>query len=1149
MNHWDSIRLQAREMRAKALEKSNGDASPQALLRALAEITGIPSQGLPAGHNLLFGAKATIDSYMVWFDQEVDQWEQFFNQIHEYAHLFRHGENFVCGGEEINSEATEDAINLGAQCVDGYGPHERRELEANVFAREFLLPGDELRKRFMAGENAAQIAAATQMLEGMVIHALTRALLGIEIEKQAESDEKDKAQSDERDDDQERAAQAGDEDIAYGSPTRTVLVDAGPGTGKTRTLIKRVSHLTGDKRKILASQILALTFSNKAAEEIYVRVSQATNRDLSKVWMGTFHKFGLDIIRKYYKKLGISSNPKVIDTLDARLLLEQNLGQLKLRHLRSLRNPNQFIGNILSAISRAKDDVINPAQFRAHAEQQYIEAENKDSASKEEIKKAAKELEIAGAYEVYQELLERNNLLDYGDLIFRSVNLLSEHEEVRRQLQEQFQHILIDEYQDVNAASRILLKHLAGDGSRLWVVGDLRQAIYRFRGASPVNMLLLTREDFPQAETIKLGTNYRSQRPIVKAFAVCAKTVGDGGTEEEWEVKRKEDGKAEIRFLVSSDEKTEAADLVAEIKRLESNGVKFREQAVLCRYHDDLARLSDALEEAEIPVLYLGNFFERPEIRDLLSIVAMATEPDGRHLYRLANFEEYGFSQDDITLFTDYVFLNHFRFPAALKRISEVKKLSSEGRTKLESLAAHFDEFHYGNSAWHVLSQYLFVKSDYLRLLADDDSVRGQQKRLAIYQLLLLAHQLKDEFAEQEGDSKRNFLNYLRHLRINNEDKQLRQPPNWADDINAVRLLTVHAAKGLEWSAVHLPTLSDGKFPRQTYSGKGATASKNPFEIITDWRDEEENCLFFVALSRARDYLCLYRARQYDFREKQPSRLLKLITGELPNAICKKPEFVQPPARTSKQPEIIKFKREYSERELLVYLKCPLEYEYRYVLGISSPRSDTPIGKTHLCVFHVGEAIKKEQSTGREVTKEFVENKIAEVWAEYGPVTHPYEPDYQTEARQMIKRIFERNPASEDRIIQPDWRVELSNGIVVVKPDYVDFFNENGKMKVVVEKLNFGETPEQIQDDIYPLLEMAAVQNFKDFNRHVQATFMSDDNTVKLNINANWTRNSVNNYERAIRGVLAKDFSPRVNHKKCPFCSYYTLCSSNDRRF
>jgi len=120
------------------------------------------------------------------------------------------------------------------------------------------------------------------------------------------------------------------------------------------------------------------------------------------------------------------------------------------------------------------------------------------------------------------------------------------------------------------------------------------------------------------------------------------------------------------------------------------------------------------------------------------------------------------------------------------------------------------------------------VKSDYLRLLAADCSVQGQQKRLAIYQLLTLAHQLKDEFADQNGDPKRNFLNYLKHLRINNEDRQLRQLPNWADDINAVRLLTLHAAKGLEWSAVHLPTLGDGKFPRQTYSGRIKVNNNNP---------------------------------------------------------------------------------------------------------------------------------------------------------------------------------------------------------------------------------------------------------------------------------------------------------------------------------
>jgi hypothetical protein len=217
------------------------------------------------------------------------------------------------------------------------------------------------------------------------------------------------------------------------------------------------------------------------------------------------------------------------------------------------------------------------------------------------------------------------------------------------------------------------------------------------------------------------------------------------------------------------------------------------------------------------------------------------------------------------------------------------------------------------------------------------------------------------------------------------------------------------------------------------------------------------------------------------------------------------------------------------------------------VLGLSSPRSDEPMGKTHLAVFRVGEAIKKAQALGQKITKEFVESKITEVWADCGPVAHPYEPDYQSEARQMIQRIFERDPKSEDRIVQPDWRVELNNGIVIVKPDYVDFFDEDGKMKVVVEKLNFGNSPDEFEeDDIYPLFEKAVSDNFPEFERRVHATFMGDSKTVPLSIGQTWRKRSIANFERAINGILAEDFSPQVNDKFCPFCSYYVICSSND---
>ena len=532
-----------------------------------------------------------------------------------------------------------------------------------------------------------------------------------------------------------------------------------------------------------------------------------------------------------------------------------------------------------------------------------------------------------------------------------------------------------------------------------------------------------------------------------------------------------------------------------------------------------------------------------------MSVVAMATESDGRSLYRLANFNEYEFDREDIRQLTNYVFENQYRFPGGMKRVSEVENLSSEGKSKLSLCAEHFKDFHPNNSAWTVLSQYLFVKSDYLRLIAADDTVRGKQKRLAIYQLLLLAYQLREEFTEQEGDVKRHFLNYIRHLRIVGEDKQLRQTPSWADDINAVRLLTIHAAKGLEWSAVHLPTLCNGKFPKDTPPDKSVlNKSKTPGESA-NWQTEEENCLFFVALSRARDYLRLYRARRYDFKEKQPSRLLNFIQSELPNAICKPPERVPPPARKITEKRDVQVKKEYVEHRLEIYRKCPLEYEYRYILGISSPRSETPISKTRLCVYLVGEAIKNEQKAERDVTIEFAAQKLAEFWGEKGPSAHPYEPEYKAEAGKMIERIIERHPYSEARIFQPDWRVELENGIVIVRPDFVDFVEENGKMKVIIETLNFGSSPEKApQDDVYALLDIAAEQTYPDFNRQIKVSYMTDGVTITLNVNNNWRKNSMRNYEKAIDGILSEDFSPKVDKDRCPFCSHYTMCSSNDNQ-
>jgi superfamily I DNA/RNA helicase/CRISPR/Cas system-associated exonuclease Cas4 (RecB family) len=1143
VNHWDVVRLQAREKHAAALKLSGGDSAAEALLTAAASLTGIPRQGLPAGHPLLYKAQAVLDTDYVWFNQDVATWQAQFNQAHEYGHHWRHGEDAVCFEADIDLAASEDAIALGIDRVDGYGPHERRELEANLFAREFFLPGDKLRAWYLAGENANDIADKTGMPIYMVIHQLTRALLGPEL-VEPNGHILLESSTIELDSSQREAAQAGEEESARGEREPPILVDAGPGTGKTRTLVARAQHLLTD-RHIPPSQILALTYSNKAAEEMYSRVSATAMQNAGRLWIGTFHKFGLDLIRQYHDRLGLSPKPVVIDTLDAQLLLEQSLARLGLNHYRSLPYPEANLRAILDAISRAKDELVSPAEYADYVAEELIKAAKADDKKAERL--AEKKLEVAGVYSVYEELLAEKDYLDYGDLLLRAVRLLQENDDVRWELQNKYRHILVDEYQDINTASRLLLKILADDGDGLWVVGDLRQAIYRFRGAAPINMRLLTTEDYTDAKIIPLKTNYRSRQAIVNVSAVCAKGMRatQGRKAETWEVNRK-DGEGEIRFKVSADEHNEALDLVEEVKRLHSEGIGYRDQAVLCRRHDDLAHFSNALEQAGIPVLYLGNFIERPEIRDLLSLISLATEVDGSAIFRIAQFDEYGFSFKDAQPLIAHVYEHGCRFPATLQCVDEVEGISDEGKIKLGLLAEHFSDFDFGTTAWKLLADYLFLKSNYLRPLISDQSVQAQQKRLAIYQFLLFAYQMRDRFINEGGDQKRRFLNYVRRIKLNNEEKQLCQTPDWADDIDAVRMLTVHAAKGLEFGAVHLMTLSDGKFPLRNYPSKCQPPEGMLREEMLNWHGEEEECLFFVGLSRARDNLCLYRARQYKTKKDAPaSPLLKLVQEVLPRAIAKFP--VRPALREKKVAQLTlpETPQEFHEKELATYLDCPLKYYYRYVLKISDKRSDNAFAQTRLCVQRAWQEVDKEFDAGREVTQQWVTDLLKQIWEIRGPKGHAYEADYLKEAEAIIHQTFIYRSSAEDRILRPKWKVEMESGVVVIRPSYVEFTEADTGISIIVKHLHLGKPPEDgPSENYYALSDLAAERAFPGANRRIQAMYMSTDETVDVNVPYGWRKDKLKRYEDAMRGILLRDFEEKPKIRTCPYCPCYCICNS-----
>ena len=268
------------------------------------------------------------------------------------------------------------------------------------------------------------------------------------------------------------------------------------------------------------SAILVLTFSNRAAGELAERLAAAAPDSASRIWIGTFHAFGLDLIRRYHDRLGLPSNLSLFDRSDAIEVLEEILPTLPLVHYRNLWDPTLVLRDVLVAISRAKDELADPARYRELAETMLR------STHDDEARKAAEKcLEVAHIYEIYEKAMHDRGAVDFGDLVMRPALLLEADAALRAETLFRHRHVLVDEYQDVNHASTRLLRAIAGDGRRLWVVGDSRQSIYRFRGASSANMVAFI-HDYAETAIDQLSVNYRSTQQVVDAFVAFAPNMG-----------------------------------------------------------------------------------------------------------------------------------------------------------------------------------------------------------------------------------------------------------------------------------------------------------------------------------------------------------------------------------------------------------------------------------------------------------------------------------------------------------------------------------------------------------------------------------------------------------------------------------------------
>jgi DNA helicase II / ATP-dependent DNA helicase PcrA len=620
-----------------------------------------------------------------------------------------------------------------------------------------------------------------------------------------------------------------------------LLVLAGAGSGKTRVLTHRIAYLLATDQA-RPGEILAITFTNKAATEMRERVESLVGRATRAMWVTTFHSACARMLRADAERLGYSRGFTIYDESDSLRMLKRCMEEL---HIDPKRYPPRAIR---SQISGAKNQLVD-ADAYAQAQGSVFEET------------------VAGAYHLYEKRMLEANAMDFDDLLVRTVNALELFEEVRERWRRTFRHVLVDEYQDTNHAQYRLLQLLAADHGNLMVVGDDDQAIYGFRHADIRNILDFER-DFPQAEVIKLEQNYRSTQTILSAANAVVERNRERRPKRLWTELA---GGEPLQLRELSDEHEEARWVAGEIERLgEDDGVRREDVAVFYRTNAMSRVLEDTLNRFDVPYQVIGGtkFYERAEVKDAVAYLSLLANPaDQVSFARIVNSPRRGIGKTSQGRLLSHSNTTGMTIWEVIERVEEVPGL---GGAAIKSVSRFYEtmaglrERAEDEGPVASLLEAILNETGYLEALAAERTVEAEGRAENLEALIAGAAEFDIE-REREGESEVPPLEeYLQQISLYTQQDDLR-------DESVITLMTLHNAKGLEYETVFVVGCEDGSFPHM--------------KALEEGGEEEERRLCYVAITRARSrlYMTWTRERQLFGRSERnlPSRFVDELPEEL----------------------------------------------------------------------------------------------------------------------------------------------------------------------------------------------------------------------------------------------------------------------------
>lgn len=674
-----------------------------------------------------------------------------------------------------------------------------------------------------------------------------------------------------------------------------LLIMAGAGSGKTRVLTCRIANLIA--QGISPWNILAITFTNKAANEMKSRAERLIGEAARDVWLSTFHSFCARLLRREIEITGkFTRNFAIYNAADSKSLVKQCVAELDLG--------DQLFANVHLRISDLKNELIDVEMFKEKAIRSDMYNKN-----------------VAIIYEVYQKHLQENNALDFDDLILTTVKLFREHPDVLERYQERFKYISVDEYQDTNVAQYVLTKLLAAKYRNICVVGDADQSIYGWRGADMRNILNFE-EDYPNARVVMLEQNYRSTKTILEAANAVIRHNYDRKPKNLWTVN--EQGE-KIKLLVCRDDNQEAAIVTTEILRLvDSKDVPYRDIALLYRTNAQSQKFEEYFMRTGIPYIIVGGlkFYDRKEIKDIVAYLHVIANPhDSVHLQRIINMPRRGLgftNLDRLWFFADRIKRSVFEVIANDDLLMQVPDLSPRFRAGVRNFAAMMMDFMELAKTVTIdeLIQIVLEDSGYLKMLREMPE-SGRADAVSREENLGAFINTAKEFLE--GDPESTLEEFLNHVALITDldtvdDKEMR-----------VKLMTVHAAKGLEFPYVFVVGMEDGLFPHA-----------NSLYREDDLEEERRAC--YVALTRAKKKLFITAAKERMFfgnrRNQSVSRFIDEIPPECMDCYGYEPKtsFVPGPPKVTRYTQTYKAPTAHREAKTTTKAK-PAKKRVRWKVG------------------------------------------------------------------------------------------------------------------------------------------------------------------------------------------------------------------------